>query len=489
MNGQVPYRLCEETIEQIEFIPLRLTPQERKRQRLVRASVSACDYTDRVDVIAYASKSDGTSSPTAAQAQRLKTMLSELFHLLLGMYVSDSSIEESVEMCCESDITEASDMVVSLFELSRRYKIMNPEVMRTDYGKLLHIVQDCTRGTVAEQLGLGKLKPIVTVASRAQELGLQDLLEDPLLALATTPVPRLPTIGELNRALRTKDRTVTAMLRKYARLHPNVPEADIEVLVRSIDDANCFIRDNADTITEMIVILEEHFDPNRAEPGLALAIHEGDEGSRLTHEHSKQYYFVKQSLTLWRNITRHLYKLWLLMEKDFLDEDIEYSLEDTGQGANRKQQAPSLYQAMEDVLNATKADCKPYWIGSDRVHMGDHQVPNGFVFIQKYSQISAIINPILCTLRQIDTIVKDKDHHEYVHAVWSNPLQLKKAILCDFFRHGFDGSGGDNDMDAGSCIDGRLTSAWHWCSELKTKPFYPVFLLAGFSSFDGGLGE
>ena len=31
----------------------------------------------------------------------------------------------------------------------------------------------------------------------------------------------------------------------------------------------------------------------------------------------------------------------------------------------------------------------------------------------------------------------------------------------DFFRHGFDGSGGDNYFDAGSCIDGRLTSAWN----------------------------
>lgn len=31
----------------------------------------------------------------------------------------------------------------------------------------------------------------------------------------------------------------------------------------------------------------------------------------------------------------------------------------------------------------------------------------------------------------------------------------------DLFRHGFDGSGGDNYFDAGSCIDGRLTSAWN----------------------------
>ena len=40
-----------------------------------------------------------------------------------------------------------------------------------------------------------------------------------------------------------------------------------------------------------------------------------------------------------------------------------------------------------------------------------------------------------------------------------NPLT--SLCLDDLFRHGFDGSGGDNYFDAGSCIDGRLTSAWN----------------------------
>lgn len=33
--------------------------------------------------------------------------------------------------------------------------------------------------------------------------------------------------------------------------------------------------------------------------------------------------------------------------------------------------------------------------------------------------------------------------------------------LVNFFRGAFDGSGADNFYDAGSCIDGRLTSAWN----------------------------
>ena len=77
----------------------------------------------------------------------------------------------------------------------------------------------------------------------------------------------------------------------------------------------------------------------------------------------------------------------------------------------------------------------------------------------------------------------------YVQAVFGSPEAAKLQILADFFRHGFDGSGADNFYDAGSCIDGRLTSCWNWCSKLEKKPFHAVFLLTGFVGFDGDFGS
>lgn len=40
-------------------------------------------------------------------------------------------------------------------------------------------------------------------------------------------------------------------------------------------------------------------------------------------------------------------------------------------------------------------------------------------------------------------------------------------------------------FDAGSCIDGRLTSAWNWGSKIEKKPYYHIFKIAGFVGFDG----
>lgn len=59
----------------------------------------------------------------------------------------------------------------------------------------------------------------------------------------------------------------------------------------------------------------------------------------------------------------------------------------------------------------------------------------------------------------------------YINADFGSPERLVKVILVDFFRHAFDGSGADNFFDAGSCIDGRLTSAWEWCSRLDKKAY------------------
>ena len=96
-----------------------------------------------------------------------------------------------------------------------------------------------------------------------------------------------------------------------------------------------------------------------------------------------------------------------------------------------------------------------------------------------------ILNPVVAVLDELPRLCRDAELAAYVDDAFGGVEPLRKAILADFCRHAFDGSGGDNFFDAGSCIDGRLTSAWNWCANLEKKKFYHVFKLCGFVSFDG----
>jgi len=179
-----------------------------------------------------------------------------------------------------------------------------------------------------------------------------------------------------------------------------------------------------------------------------------------------------------------MFRLWYLSEEDLLDLDHRYELKDTGQGHQRVQQAPRISSAMRQVLHQTQQRVGK-WIGSSVVHLGDNNVPNALTFIDKYTQVASILNPIVLVLRQIPELHKNPQVASYIDTQFGGCDRLAKDILLDFFRSAFDGSGADNFYDAGSCIDGRLTSAWNWCSQISAKPFYPIFKLAGFSSFDG----
>ena len=254
----------------------------------------------------------------------------------------------------------------------------------------------------------------------------------------------------------------------------------------------------------MIAYLHKYFSPANVDAEHTLAIQAEDaeeEGrldsasgttsrgrTRLSHDHEKQYMYVLQSLTLWREIVHDLFRLWWLAEADLLDEDTRYEMRDTGQGTQRVQQASRIGKAMHGILYAVQQrNCTDEhgWVGSSVIHLGDNNVPNALMFIDKYTQVSKILNPIDYCLRQIGSMGKDPGLSAYIKATFGSVDGARRAILRDFFRFGFDGSGADNFFEAGSCIDGRLTSAWNWCQRLPEKPFYTIFKLCGHLGFDG----
>ena len=130
--------------------------------------------------------------------------------------------------------------------------------------------------------------------------------------------------------------------------------------------------------------------------------------------------------------------------------------------------------------------------------------------------MARILSPICITIDRLEELAKDKGICKFIENKFGGLDLCRKTILskfilfnneilviqqlflvADFFRFAFDGSGADNFYDAGSCIDGRLTSAWNCktkkktffsfssthsfsiigCSQIEKKPYFPVFLL------------
>lgn len=79
---------------------------------------------------------------------------------------------------------------------------------------------------------------------------------------------------------------------------------------------------------------------------MSLAISGGRGGARLTHSHQRQYAYVLQSLSLWREINTDMFKLWCLAESDLLSESSPYRLVNTGQQATLSQRTTEQLPAV-----------------------------------------------------------------------------------------------------------------------------------------------
>jgi hypothetical protein len=356
--------------------------------------------------------------------------------------------------------------------------------MRSEYGKLVYLMQDANSEEVKGLLGVEINRSITTVYSLLEARGGLAVLSDPHISTATAEIlpDRNKSRATIELEIKRKEQAANKIVRNYVSSRLN--EETIRSCLYSISDNNSFLNSNLKPIKDCILLLKQYFSATHMEPGYSLSINEGASGARLTHSHELQFNYVLQSLTLWAAIVEDMFRLWYLSELDLVSEAQPYDLRQTGQGLQRVQQSPRVYKAMHEILARTKVTLGN-WVGSSVIHLGDNNVPNTLVFIDKYTQVPRILGPLVKTLDNIEAAVTENEGlRRYINA-YGGIEKAKKDILHDFFTHAFDGSGGDNFFDAGSCIDGRLTSAWNWCSQLSSKPYYPLFKLTGFLSFDG----
>ena len=395
----------------------------------------------------------------------------------------------------------------NMFEVGRRNKVLNPSSMRTTYGKLMYLLQDAQSPTVAKSLGFSLHKDILLVGPYLQDCN-SLLLNDERLSEATRVILDRDDHGtKLDRT------TIDDMVARQRVLRqelvddystPKLSAPQVIRILESIRDAFTYVDQNVRPVERMLRHLEEIFDPSVPEDrelslqltgasrmstttttgaryGFSAFSTSGSTGPTLSHSHATQYTFCWQSLQLWCKVQRNMHKLWVCADDDLLSISTCYHLNNTGQGLNRVQSCPKVAKVMRQLLSKTQSEAGAAWVGLSVIHLGDRDVPNALMFIDKYTQIPRFLNPIVAFLDGLDHLEDDFVLRDYITKNFGSPTRLQKLVLCDYFKHGFDGSGDDG----GSCIDGRLTSSWNWTSLLAKKKYYHAFMLSGFQGFDG----
>lgn len=397
----------------------------------VNAAINVSDYTNVVDAALQG----------RSRAKRHHQLLQQVVAFLSGI-IASIDYNKGQEVLADRNFTPFESIIQDVLEIARRYKITNPEKMRSEYGKLVYLIQDAESTDIKPLLGISVHKPIKTVYAVLESMNCLQLLDDELIARATEVI--LPgkdkTRATIRLEIERKEVAVKKLLRKYATY---ISSDLISQCLYSIGDNNSFLSSNKLPVEECIHLLKRHFSPSSADPGYSLAINQGSVGSRLSHSHEMQFHYVHQSLALWSAILEDMFRLWYLSELDLLDSAQPYELRPTGQGLQRVQQSPRVYRAMHEILAITKAKLGS-WVGSSVIHLGDNNVPNALIFIDKYTQVARILGPLVNTLSNIERAYGENESiGRYIDA-YGGLNKARLDILHDFFRYGFDGSGGFN---------------------------------------------
>lgn len=474
----------------MERVLLRLSDKERETLQLLMAALKVSEYTDDVDDYRLHRREN----------QMLPSM-KEFMSAVVGLTVAASELPPQVRRALEKESGEPSlatctPLLCHAFEVFRRHKRLNPHHNRSEYGKLVMILQDANVPSKLRALGLSQslVSPVRTVGDALSKVGASGLLGDPLLPIAVRALAFAKATPE---ATLERQRARAELVAKYSGAPDDETAAAssstssrsdlIERCILSIADVEYFVHSCVEPINRLLEWLKRYFTGSSQSSEFSIAIRSGKGGSCLTHDHDTHVLYVQESLELWRIIQRDILDFWQVVEEDMIiDCQGTYRFCDTGQGFHRMLNCPKTYSRMQSSLREAHT-VMGGWVGIKVVHLGDRDVPNALVFIDKYTIIPKMLTPIVHTIERLFEVFDPDVPEQYpgvrglLEAQYGTCEALVKKILCDFFKHAFDGSGDDG----GSCIDGRLTSAWNWCHQLDKKDYYDAFVLTGFTGFDG----
>ena len=216
--------------------------------------------------------------------------------------VSSADYRDGQTLLEDRNFSQYETFLQRTLEVARRYKITNPEKLRSEYGRLMYLMQDARSAEIAPLLGVNIHSPVMTVYSLLASKNALGLLSDSRLALATREIlpDRAKSRSAIQAEIKSKERACDALCKQF--VSHQLSEEEIRHCLYSICDNNSFLNSNLLPIQQSIQLLQTHFHPAKFNPRWSLSITEGETGARLTHSHEVQYNYVLQSLHLWAAI-------------------------------------------------------------------------------------------------------------------------------------------------------------------------------------------
>ena len=440
------------TTKLASFVPLRLTAKDRLLLSTVHNALLVSEYTDNIDITSRRNK-----------AMRILAEIEEACGVACGLGVCAGK-----KKLAQGEIRDNENFLASCFEVGRRNKILNPSKMRDTYGKMMYLLQDSLQMSVSKGLGFSLYKEIVTVKAFlcevvGEELA-QKILQSEEFENATKEVKevdarsgeRVPRDVVVEMVKRKREAKALAV-EKFAGGGDKLSEEELLLAIDSMSDARTVIQQNVEPVERMLRLLETNFDERKPTDGFSLELNGGggfgggygrsfnrfsfsggfggggggggSGGAKLSHSHSTQYTFVRQTLNLWIEVQQHMHCLWLSADSDLLSTRGSYQLCNTGQGLNRVQSCPEVGHIMRALLNRVQKRVGGEWVGLSVIHLGDRDVPNALIFIDKYTQVPNILNPICDFIAEIPKLQADPKLNKYIVDNFGSGENLKLMVL------------------------------------------------------------
>lgn len=104
------------------------------------------------------------------------------------LFVQQTALLKSGHLLQDRNFQDNKEFFQDCFEVGRRFKIMNPDKMRAEYGKLMYLLMDSADDHIQNLLDFCCVRPLRTVYSLLEECNGLSVLDDPWVEVATAEI-------------------------------------------------------------------------------------------------------------------------------------------------------------------------------------------------------------------------------------------------------------------------------------------------------------